>query len=237
MKSKFLITMVASGLLTAGSAPAAVLLFTNFTDLLPSDTSAPYTVTVPTELWTTSGLTLASNDLVFTGYSYAAGTNGFIQGGARRSNIQVNRNVETGGPWSTSFTIIPTATLDLTSFTLFYRAISGTGVDQAAAKNGVATLKVYEGTDNTGSLLGTFSDIFEDPGGATTAGDTAEIDLSSLDDLTIAQSYFFELTTSAHTSTGGNNWAIDNLTLNGVPEPSAALLGGLGLLVLLHRRR
>ena len=39
----------------------------------------------------------------------------------------------------------------------------------------------------------------------------------------------------------GNHTAIDNLSINGtftaVPEPSAALLGGLGLLALLRRRR
>jgi hypothetical protein len=40
---------------------------------------------------------------------------------------------------------------------------------------------------------------------------------------------------------GGTHTAIDNLSINGtfgaVPEPSAALLGGLGLLALLRRRR
>lgn len=234
MKSKLLITTAASGLLAAGNAPAAVLLNTGFTGLFPSDTTAPYTVTVPNELWTTSGLTLASNDLVFTGYT---ATNGFIQSGARQSNVQVNRNVETGGPWSMSFTITPTATLDLTNFTLLYRAINSSGVNQGAVKNGVSTLTVYQGTDNTGSLLGSFSDIFEDPGGGTTAGDTADIDLTSLAELTIAQPYFFELTTDKSTSTGGNFWAIDDLTLNGVPEPSAVLLGSLGMLGLLRRRR
>jgi len=30
---------------------------------------------------------------------------------------------------------------------------------------------------------------------------------------------------------------IDNITLNFIPEPSSALLGGLGLLALLRRRR
>jgi hypothetical protein len=234
MKSKFLITMAATGLLAAGSSQAAVLLSSDFTGVVASDTSAPYTATNIT--WTTSGLTLASNDLTFTGYNNGTG-NGFITAGSAANNIQVNRNVETGGPWSTSFTVTPTATLDLTNFTLFYRAISGTGVNQSAVKNGIATMRVYLGTDNGGTLLGTFSDTFEDPGGGTAAGDTADIDLSSLDALSIGQAYHFELTTSAHTSTLGNNWAIDDLTLNGVPEPSAALLGGLGLLVLLRRRR
>lgn len=231
MKPKFPIIITAS-LLTVGSASSAVLLSTNFTGVTANDTSVPYTATNIT--WTTSGLTLASTNLVFTGYT---ATNGFITAGTAANNIQVNRNVETGGPWSTSFTITPTATLDLTNFTLFYRAISGTGVNQTAVKNGVASLKVYLGADTSGTLLGTYSDIFEDPGSGTAAGDIADIDLSALADLTIAQAYTFELTTSSHTSTGGNNWAIDNLTLNGVPEPGTTLLGGLGLLALLRRRR
>jgi len=36
---------------------------------------------------------------------------------------------------------------------------------------------------------------------------------------------------------GGNNNTFDNLNVNVVPEPSAALLGGLGMLCLLRRRR
>jgi len=33
------------------------------------------------------------------------------------------------------------------------------------------------------------------------------------------------------------NLAVDNLIISTIPEPSAALLGGFGLLVLLRRRR
>jgi hypothetical protein len=38
-------------------------------------------------------------------------------------------------------------------------------------------------------------------------------------------------------STGTTALVVDNLVLTGVPEPSAALLGGLGVLALLRRRR
>jgi hypothetical protein len=39
------------------------------------------------------------------------------------------------------------------------------------------------------------------------------------------------------TNESGTHTAIDDLSINGIPEPSAALLGGLGLLALLRRRR
>lgn len=35
----------------------------------------------------------------------------------------------------------------------------------------------------------------------------------------------------------GNHTAIDNLTINGIPEPSSAVMGVIGLLALLRRRR
>ena len=38
-------------------------------------------------------------------------------------------------------------------------------------------------------------------------------------------------------STSGTQSKLDNVTLTSIPEPTAALLGGLGLLSLLRRRR
>jgi hypothetical protein len=41
-----------------------------------------------------------------------------------------------------------------------------------------------------------------------------------------------------NTNSGANNWVyMDNIQVVGIPEPAAALLGGLGLLTLLRRRR
>jgi hypothetical protein len=39
------------------------------------------------------------------------------------------------------------------------------------------------------------------------------------------------------TTGAGTIWEVDNLNISTIPEPSAALLGGLGLLALLRRRR
>lgn len=42
---------------------------------------------------------------------------------------------------------------------------------------------------------------------------------------------------TGHVNNGGNDWYADAIVLDVVPEPSAALLGGLGALALLRRRR
>lgn len=64
----------------------------------------------------------------------------------------------------------------------------------------------------------------------------ATLDLSAIDALDGAASVILRYTLDGASGTSGNN-RIDNLQVNAVPEPSAALLGGLGLLGLIRRRR
>lgn len=64
-------------------------------------------------------------------------------------------------------------------------------------------------------------------------------DLSALPDRTEATTFRIEVinqggTNGTWTQRGGG---IDNLTLNAIPEPTSALLAGLGLLALLRRKR
>ncbi|QTN33478.1 hypothetical protein HZ994_14515 [Akkermansiaceae bacterium] len=63
--------------------------------------------------------------------------------------------------------------------------------------------------------------------------------VSSLGTLAASESIEFRLYYSTNRTTFSTDTVIDNLALNGtaVPEPSAALLGALGLLALLPRRR
>ncbi len=234
MKMKHILSLAAIAAFgMAQQAPAAVLLFTEFSATAKNNN----TKTVSNIDWTTYGLTLASPNLVFGGSA-----TGFISpGGSPNNTVQVAGNVENVGPWNTSFTITPTVGLELEAFTLNYRAINASGVNQTNTKDAIVTLNIYEGADTGGTLLGSFTDNIEDLGNSHPNGASgwtmADIDLSSLAALSIGQAYTFHLTTAKDSTTGGNNWAIDDLKLTGIPEPSAALLGGLGLLALLRRRR
>lgn len=81
-------------------------------------------------------------------------------------------------------------------------------------------------------------------GGSMTAFTSRSIDLSgiaSLQDLTDTTVEFRFYITHPQSSSNLRAWAFDDIELNGtvevIPEPRAALLGGLGLLMLLRRRR
>ena len=104
-----------------------------------------------------------------------------------------------------------------------------------ARRNTVAASTQVTFAYTTGDLAGT-SGVQELV--ATTTSTGYEISLSFLTDNTLAagQSATFTFSNNA----GAERLLIDNLGISGtiaVPEPSAALLGGIGLLALLRRRR
>lgn len=70
--------------------------------------------------------------------------------------------------------------------------------------------------------------------------DDFDIDLTGLADnvLEIGQSATFRLSFSGGNPTNNDQMAyLDNVAITGIPEPASALLGSLGLLALLRRRR
>lgn len=225
--------ILATFVIAAGQAEGALILGTDFTGVV---TTASTTATGIT--WVKNGVSLASPDLVFTGVKKSDGTSFivpfFSAKGTPEDNIQVNANIETLGSWSTSFTITPADSISLTNFTLDYRAISGSAVDQGPARSAVYTLGITQGAVSLGSFFDNVSDV----GGGTPAGDTADIDLSAIT-LAAGTPYTFTLTVSSP-GTLGNNVAIDNLALNGIsaiPEPSTAGLGLALLVPVMFRRR
>lgn len=138
-------------------------------------------------------------------------------------------------PWW-EFTITPNAgtTIDLTTMTLD----AGIGL---TLSNSNWDYDVSWSVDSYGTTIGTF----DGPSGTnTTVVSTGlSIDLSSLP----TQSSAFTIRVSPNRVSGTNGAAsqragwVDNVTLNAdvtaIPEPSTALLGGLGLMLLLRKRR
>jgi hypothetical protein len=107
------------------------------------------------------------------------------------------------------------------------------------------SLTSLEDVTNPGNVVGTIKDF---AGGLSTeiynnqsinAGASFQrvvLDLSSitaLNNQTIVALRFDDF----DNGTGNNEMRIDNLLITAVPEPSSALLGGLGMLALLRRRR
>ncbi len=99
---------------------------------------------------------------------------------------------------------------------------------------------------STGFTTGTWSWSTDGVSFTPVAGNTATtsttyglatVDLSAVNALDMATSVFLRYTLSGATNISGNN-RIDNMQINAVPEPSgAAILGSIGMLGLLRRRR
>jgi hypothetical protein len=69
-----------------------------------------------------------------------------------------------------------------------------------------------------------------------TTWSTQTVDLSSITAADDLATLWLRVTFDGATTTSGNN-RIDNIQINAVPEPAAALLGSIGLIALLRRRR
>ncbi len=129
------------------------------------------------------------------------------------------------------FTIAPTggATIDFTNFTIDVQKVAG-----GAAFYGWLLVDQNNNGWDIGDQIGA-EDSFTQIG----AWETMSFDASSLTGVSTATSFRIYLGSDGTGASNGIN--VDNLVMNGtvtpVPEPRAALLGGLGLLALLRRRR
>jgi hypothetical protein len=256
---------VASWLLSFHHADAAVLALygnTNHSSTAGTGTTpvssqangaAPVTNLTTTAI--TGNTTVSGNNTIFVRNQF--GTDSWISGssplgaGAASSDLWVganNRNWTDGAPSSNDryfqFTATATGgnTLDLDNLTFNWQAaismqtVSATFSYQlfASVDGGAYATVGSVGTKSVGNGLG----------GTTTDWGTITLEDINLNGLDGATSVAFRLAMGADNGaatndTGSYAQLFRNITLNGqvIPEPSSALLGGLGLLVLLRRRR
>lgn len=105
------------------------------------------------------------------------------------------------------------------------------GKNNAEVYTGVFTASLWDGVPGVGTQLG--SNVPVNPA----AGVTSPISFGTILGSNTASNLYVAF--NAGVSGNGNfqQPLIDNVLVTSVPEPSAALLGGLGLLALLRRRR
>jgi autotransporter-associated beta strand protein len=211
MKPPFHTILTAVCILGAGSATAEILLRTDFQGrALDAGTKTASGFSWTSELGEAAN---ASTSLTFTGSA-----TGFIGGYGLASGslnppgqpIPVAGNIETAGPWSTTFTFTPDKSADLTTINIISYAISATGVHQTSAKPVTWAVNISGGLVNE---MVTASG--SDPAG--NAPLSLNLDFSGIR-LTAGTPYTFTLTVSAASSTG-NNIALNSILVNAVPAP------------------
>jgi hypothetical protein len=216
----------------ASSASAAVVLASDFTGVSKSGNTAS------SFSWDTVNGTVTPT----TSLSFVDPDNGnaaLTFWNTRSGELDVNENIGTGGAWRTSFQLelnASTSTINLSTLDLMVSLLNGSGGLQgdASNKDGTYTFTV------TGNTTATQQSAFTTIDYTSVTGQPVSIDLSGIT-LTDAESYTASLTLRRDNGNFGHHVSLDTLSLNGgivgIPEPSVALLGGLGLLGLLRRRR
>lgn len=242
MKTHFINTTtrlacIAGFALTASMANAAIV-------VNPGNVNAASTYTVTGSLFAIDSPTPVSggaNDAASAGWS-ATGTIGdsLGNGGISRKAWEPDGTTysQTNIPWTGG-----TATY---TFNLADGTVINSVFANWAKQGNSGTANVYSYNE------GTLTTVTKSQAGAASAGDLVLNWTGTLSDDTTATTYtsnFEQLFSGPITVAGGNGFSLtltaetgkfpfmDAVVLDVVPEPSAALLGGLGLLALLRRRR
>ncbi|MEN9974256.1 MAG: hypothetical protein RLZZ282_262, partial [Verrucomicrobiota bacterium] len=213
------VAAIAAFSLGAISANAAVIVGTNFTGRTISGTTATITD------YTLNGVSSPGNWTVVDAGSL------FTTTGA---NSAVDHFAVADNPPTWSVTIplaVGASAIDLDDVTINFESFTNAGVSKVPTNNAPANNVTVEIRDSLNALLATQN--LGQVGGST--ADYWIGTYTSMGALTLAagQTYSLKITTGGEV---GNNFSIDSFAINGtvaVPEPSAALLGGLGLLALL----
>jgi len=211
--------------ITTITAQAAVVFTTGFS----GRTTDNGTKTISSVAWTGDDTASLSSDMTITSMSgnflnVAAGTD------EAGDPVGVGDNIKNGGTWSTVITFTPATTVSLDTFDISSYSISGGGAHQVASHDVNWALAI---TDGATSVFGANQTITE-PGGNAPVNFSLDATGTTLN---AGTAYTFTLAVTGPTETGGNNIALNSLTLTSVPEPSAGALLGLGGLALILRRR
>ena len=235
MKISTAVAAIAAFSLGAISANAAVIASTNFDGrtLTASDTTATSLI------WTINGVANPGNMVSLN--ASAAGLALFNNTTLTQNMFAPLLNTGNGDTfWTTnvSLTVSPGNTVTLTDVTFNNWSINSGGNANDDRRNDFTVSLISPSAATIATVDITDSAFFISTGSPlVTATFTSPMLLSDPGTYTLRIKGGDFLGANA----GGNHTAIDNLSINGtfaaVPEPSAALLGGLGLLALLRRRR
>jgi hypothetical protein len=231
------LTLLLAPVLLSASANAAIIAATNFDgrSLITGDTTA----TGASLAWTTNGIANPGNMVSLN--SSAAGLALFNSNALTQNMFAPALNTGNGNTfWTTnvSLAVSSGSTVTLTDVTFNYWGISGGQAANDNRRSDFTVSLINSSAVTVASVNITDSAFFTISGPPLV---TATFSSAML--LSDPGTYTLRIKGGDFLGTDetGNHTAIDNLSINGtfaaVPEPSAALLGGLGLLALLRRRR
>ena len=220
-------TALAGIALNTTSANAAVIAGTDFTGRTVSG------LVVSNIAWTTLGVD-DPGDL--TAINESPGSlPGIFDTANSAGHFAPDKNTGNEGPWSVDVPLVVAAgftSVTLETVDLDWQHFNNSGVFQGVDRSIDWTVSV------TGSASGPLGTVAALNVTGTSGIETLTFGSPLL--LPATETYLLNINATGSNATG-NNTGLDGLTINGtalaVPEPSSGLLGGLGLLGLLLRRR
>ena len=222
-----------TSLTLTGSYGAFVIASTNFDGRVLSPTNTATALN-----WTVSGVSDPGNIAAFRANGTTAQP--------LLDNTSLTQNMfapalNTGNDntfWIADVALTPTAgsTISVTDVTFDYLALGGGGTQNPDRPAGFDVTLFSPSSVSLGTIFAQ-----ADNGTNTSSGVGTTVTLTFASSIALSESGTYTLRIRGGDITPvnatGNHTGIDNLTINGIPEPSSAVIGVLGLLALLRRRR
>jgi hypothetical protein len=234
--------IAAAFFLIALPSQAAVLLSTDFTGMTINGSNASQAdgitwtgtaLSAPTIL-ILENVTVVQND----GELFDSANTVTTAGGYFGGNTNLSSGTPSTGQWGTTVQLtVGGAGVSLEEIALNLTHATNTGTIQQNTRNTTVTITVRDNSDS--SLVGTDNEVFSVPASANDGVDGAVTFASALN-LAAGGVYDIEFLVDSDVDGLGHYAAFGSIGFNGtvIPEPSAGLLlGSIGLLALLRRRR